>query len=169
MPLLEIHRLAPCFTEYRVTANANKYGLVACIVLFAQSIVSTVRQLDQAGTSFKLLAVMFRQPWHGDFSFWCRFATSLQLVITCKLHIDGVWLVQITCWVAAIVSAYCWAYAARYESVTVVKGLALQLQCTLRCGVSNISCYDIEQVKDILIWEVRTVRMLTVTVKACMP
>ena len=61
---------------------------------------------------------------------------------------------QITSWVAALISAYCWAFATRYESVTVIKALALQLQCTLRCGLSSISCYDIEQVRDALIWEV---------------
>lgn len=44
-----------------------------------------------------------------------------------------------------------------------VKGLALQLHCTLRCGLSNVSCYDIEQVQDVLIWEVRTTLSLTVT------
>ena len=50
MPLLDVRRLAPGFTEYRVTSDANIYGFVACIVLLAQSIVSIFSQLGQGGT-----------------------------------------------------------------------------------------------------------------------
>lgn len=62
-------------------------------------------------------------------------------------------------WVAALISGCCWAFATRYESVTVIKALALQLECTLRCGLSSVSCYDIEQVQDALIWEVMDQRI----------
>ena len=51
MPLLDVRRLAPGFTEYRVTSDANDYGFMACVVLFAQSIVSTVAQLRSGGTA----------------------------------------------------------------------------------------------------------------------
>lgn len=87
------------------------------------------------------------------------------------------WLVQITSWVVALISAYCWAFATKYESVTVIKALALQLQCTLRCGLSSISCYDIEQVQDALIWEVKDQHIVNsyhngkfyTLLKLCMP
>ena len=62
---------------------------------------------------------------------------------------------QIASWIAALASAYWWAFATRHESVTLIKDLALQLQCTLRCGLSSTSCFGIEQVQDALIWEVR--------------
>lgn len=51
MPLLDVRRHAPGFTEYRVTSDANKYGFLAFIVLLAQSTVSTVTQLGQGGTA----------------------------------------------------------------------------------------------------------------------
>lgn len=61
---------------------------------------------------------------------------------------------QIASWIAAILSAYWWAFTIRHESVTIIQGLALQLECTVCCGLSSTSCYDIEQVQDALIWEV---------------
>ena len=91
MPLLDIRRLAPGFTEYKVTSDANNYGLMACVVLFAHSIVSTCTQLVQGGHSFmKLLAMFYRQPRLGDVSFGCRRASSVQLVIVLISHIMSV-------------------------------------------------------------------------------
>ncbi|KAL3146133.1 hypothetical protein ABBQ38_015476 [Trebouxia sp. C0009 RCD-2024] len=110
MPLLDVRRLAPGFTEYRIISDGSKYRFVACSALFALSLAALAWQL---------------QRW-----------------------------AQIASWVAALVSAYQWAFTTRYESVTVIKGLALQLQCTVCCGLSSTSCYEIEQVQDALIWEV---------------
>lgn len=46
MPLLDVRRLAPGFTEYRITPDGSKYRFVACSALLALSLVSIVRQLD---------------------------------------------------------------------------------------------------------------------------
>ncbi|KAL3155649.1 hypothetical protein ABBQ32_012682 [Trebouxia sp. C0010 RCD-2024] len=109
MPLLDVRRLAPGFTEYRITPDGSKYRFVACSALLALSL---------AGLAWRF------QRW-----------------------------AQIASWVAALMSAYRWAFTTRHESVTVIKGLALQLQCTVCCGLSSTNCYAIDQVQDALIWE----------------
>lgn len=79
-------------------------------------------------------------------------------------------MLQILCWAAALWSAYSVAFAPRCESVTLIEGLALQFQCTLRCGLSRTRCYDIEQILDALIWEVWCQPMLTCPcARLCVP
>ena len=62
--------------------------------------------------------------------------------------------VQVASSVAGLSSVYCWASATEYESVTLIKGFALQLHSKLRCGLCSTVCYDVEQVDDPVICEV---------------
>ena len=57
---------------------------------------------------------------------------------------------------AGLVCASRWAFSTKYESVTLIEGLVLQLHSELRCGVCSTSCYDLEEIQDAAICEVQT-------------
>ena len=69
--------------------------------------------------------------------------------------------VQATSFSAGLICASSWAFSTKYESVTIIEGLVLQLHSELRCGVCSTSCYDLEEIQDAVICEVQTQSLLS--------
>ncbi|DBA80891.1 TPA: hypothetical protein ACH3X1_008095 [Trebouxia sp. C0004] len=57
---------------------------------------------------------------------------------------------------AGLLCASCWALSTKYESVTLIEGLVLQLHSELRSGLCSTRCYDLEEIQDAVICEVQT-------------
>ena len=87
MPLLDVRRLAPGFTEYRVTSDGAKHGCAACFALLAVSLVSMLRQLVLAGKNFfKLLLYMLQAALAWRFHLWVQVSTSCAASRTSHAH-----------------------------------------------------------------------------------
>lgn len=104
-----------------------------------------VRKVDHGFTEYRVTADAARSKT------WWTIGSIVVCVVLWLGHFS--FFLRATSFSAGLICASCWAFSTKYESVTLIEGLVLQLHSEMRCGVCSTRCYDLEEIQDAIICE----------------